>query len=37
MYKPIGLSSLISRRYGWTGAGAEFTIVAADKLNDLLP
>lgn len=37
MYKPIGLSSLISRRYGWTGAGAEFTIAAAETWNVLRP
>lgn len=37
MYKPIGLSTLISRRYGWTGAGDEFTIEAAEKRNDLVP
>lgn len=37
MYKPIGLSSLISRRYGWTGAGAEFTTAAAEKPNVLRP
>lgn len=37
MYKPIGLSNLISRRYGWTGTGAEFTIAAAEKWNNLRP
>lgn len=37
MYKPIGLSSLMSRRYGWTGAGAEFTTEAAENRNDLRP
>lgn len=37
MYKPIGLSSLISRRYGCTGDGDEFTIEAAENRNDLFP
>lgn len=34
---PMGLSSLINLRYGWTDAGAAFTIPAGVRLNNLLP
>ncbi len=33
----MGLSSLINLRYGWTDAGAAFTIPAGVRLNNLLP
>lgn len=34
---PMGLSSLINLRYGWTDAGAAFTIPAGVRLKNLLP
>lgn len=37
MSPPMGLSSLINLRYGWTDAGAAFTIPAGVTLKNLLP